>query len=55
MSFIARQTGENKPVNELHVAITLAGVLAAGFATDAMGIHVIFGGFVFGLIMLPVV
>lgn len=52
MSFcIARKAEENKPLNELHVAVTLAGVLAAGFATDAIGIHAIFGAFVFGLII----
>jgi len=31
------------------VAATLAGVLASGFATDLIGIHAIFGAFVFGL------
>jgi Kef-type K+ transport system membrane component KefB len=31
------------------VAVTLAGVLASGFATDVIGIHDIFGAFVFGL------
>ncbi|WVZ95871.1 hypothetical protein U9M48_041580 [Paspalum notatum var. saurae] len=31
------------------VAATLAGALASGLATDAIGIHAIFGAFVFGL------
>ncbi|KAF8725672.1 hypothetical protein HU200_020215 [Digitaria exilis] len=31
------------------VAVTLAGVLASGFVTDLIGIHSIFGAFVFGL------
>lgn len=31
------------------MAVTLAGVLASGFATDVIGIHAIFGAFVFGL------
>ncbi|KAF8667163.1 hypothetical protein HU200_053352 [Digitaria exilis] len=31
------------------VAVTLAGVLASGFVTDVIGIHSIFGAFVFGL------
>ncbi|GJN36285.1 hypothetical protein PR202_gb25132 [Eleusine coracana subsp. coracana] len=34
---------------EVWVAATLAGVLVSGFATDAIGIHAIFGAFVFGL------
>ncbi|MCO5578747.1 hypothetical protein L7F22_032592 [Adiantum nelumboides] len=36
---------------EIYVAITLAGVLVAGFVTDAIGIHNIFGGYVFGLVI----
>ncbi|MCO5551430.1 hypothetical protein L7F22_004933 [Adiantum nelumboides] len=36
---------------EIYVAITLAGVLVAGFVTDAIGIHSIFGGFFFGLVI----
>ncbi|CAD6273232.1 unnamed protein product [Miscanthus lutarioriparius] len=34
---------------EAWVAVTLAGVLASGLATDVIGIHAIFGAFVFGL------
>ncbi|EEE62090.1 hypothetical protein OsJ_16874 [Oryza sativa Japonica Group] len=34
---------------EVWVAATLAGVLASGLATDMIGIHAIFGAFVFGL------
>lgn len=51
MSLIARQAIENEPVNEMYVAITLAGVLMASFVTDAIGIHAIFGAFVFGLVI----
>lgn len=51
VSIMAKQTIENEPVNELYVAITLAGVLASGFVTDSIGIHSIFGAFVFGLIV----
>ncbi|KAJ7529302.1 hypothetical protein O6H91_15G043100 [Diphasiastrum complanatum] len=39
------------PVREWVVAITLLMVLAAGFTTDAIGVHVIFGGFMLGFIM----
>eukprot|EP00253_Pinus_taeda_P010695 PITA_10695 len=49
MTRIGHRSPDNEPVSETYVCITLAGVLAAGFATDAIGIHAIFGGFVFGL------
>eukprot|EP01018_Ginkgo_biloba_P021219 Gb_34315 [translate_table: standard] len=49
MTWIAHRSPDNEPVNELYVCITLAGVLASGFTTDAIGIHAIFGAFVFGL------
>ncbi|MCO5609177.1 hypothetical protein L7F22_063400 [Adiantum nelumboides] len=48
---IARQATESEPVNETYVAMTLAAVLVAGFVTDAIGIHSIFGAFVFGLVI----
>ncbi|MCO5603244.1 hypothetical protein L7F22_057392 [Adiantum nelumboides] len=51
LKYIASQAEEQKPINELHIALILAGVLAAGFATDLIGIHAIFGAFVFGLIV----
>ncbi|MCO5609175.1 hypothetical protein L7F22_063398 [Adiantum nelumboides] len=51
MGRIANQAIENEPVNETYVALTLAGVLVSGFVTDAIGIHSIFGAFVFGLVI----
>jgi Kef-type K+ transport system membrane component KefB len=51
MSWVARRAdaaGEGGG-GEAWVAVTLAGVLASGFATDLIGIHAIFGAFVFGL------
>ncbi|XP_068669077.1 cation/H(+) antiporter 20-like [Aristolochia californica] len=35
--------------SETYICLTLAGVLAAGFVTDLIGVHAIFGAFVFGL------
>ncbi|XP_068634821.1 cation/H(+) antiporter 20-like [Aristolochia californica] len=35
--------------SEAYICLTLAGVLAAGFVTDLIGVHSIFGAFVFGL------
>jgi Kef-type K+ transport system membrane component KefB len=51
MTWVARQSPENEPIKEIYVAITFALVLVAGFTTDAIGIHLIFGGFVFGLVI----
>ncbi|XP_057861671.1 cation/H(+) antiporter 19 isoform X2 [Cryptomeria japonica] len=49
MALMGRRSPDNEPVSELFICITLAGVLASGFVTDAIGIHSIFGAFVFGL------
>ncbi|RDX61131.1 Cation/H(+) antiporter 20, partial [Mucuna pruriens] len=48
MKVVARR-GESDAVEEVYVCLTLAGVLASGFMTDLIGIHSIFGAFVFGL------
>ncbi|CAL4903236.1 unnamed protein product [Urochloa decumbens] len=52
MTWVARRAdaaGEGGGGEALWVSATLAGVLASGFATDLIGIHAIFGAFVFGL------
>jgi Kef-type K+ transport system membrane component KefB len=51
MRWIANRSSDNEPVEEIFICLTLCGVLAAGFTTDAIGIHSIFGGFLFGLII----
>ncbi|CAM6112024.1 unnamed protein product [Calypogeia fissa] len=51
MTWVAHQSPENGPIKETTVCITFALVLICGFITDAIGIHLIFGGFVFGLII----
>lgn len=40
---------ENEAVDEVYICLTLAGVMVSGFITDFIGIHSIFGAFVFGL------
>ncbi|WCJ34710.1 Cation/H(+) antiporter 18 [Euphorbia peplus] len=50
-SWMARQCSEGEPVNEMYVCATLATVLAAGFCTDAIGIHALFGAFVVGILI----
>lgn len=49
--WMARRCPEGEPVDELYVCATLATVLAAGFCTDAIGIHALFGAFVIGVLM----
>ncbi|CAN7057520.1 hypothetical protein IGI04_015330 [Brassica rapa subsp. trilocularis] len=50
MKWVAKQGSlENGVVRESFVCLTLAGVMVSGFATDLIGIHSIFGAFVFGL------
>ncbi|XP_027360776.1 cation/H(+) antiporter 18-like [Abrus precatorius] len=42
---------EGEPVEEVYICATLAAVLAAGFVTDAIGIHAMFGAFVVGILV----
>lgn len=49
IAYLARNVVSNDPVPEYLVAIVLVGVLVAGFCTDTIGIHGIFGAFIFGL------
>lgn len=49
--WIAQRSPEGEPVREIYVCATLAAVLAAGFVTDSIGIHALFGAFVLGVIV----
>lgn len=49
--WMARRCPEGEPVDELYVCATLAAVLAAGFVTDSIGIHALFGAFVVGVLI----
>ncbi|XP_058076201.1 cation/H(+) antiporter 19-like [Magnolia sinica] len=51
LGFLARQSPHGEPVNELYICITLSVVLAAGFVTDTIGIHALFGAFIVGLVV----
>ncbi|KAL2229463.1 UNVERIFIED_CONTAM: Cation/H(+) antiporter 20 [Sesamum indicum] len=46
-----RCSSEHDTGDEPYISLTLGGVLVAGFATDLIGIHAIFGAFIFGLII----
>lgn len=53
MTWVARQCSPGYDfLDEAYVCLTLAGVMLCGFMTDLIGIHAIFGAFVFGL-MIP--
>ena len=50
MNWVGRQCSrKHDSMDEAYICLTLAGVLLSGFTTDLIGIHAIFGGFVFGL------
>ncbi|KAG9460038.1 hypothetical protein H6P81_004546 [Aristolochia fimbriata] len=49
--WMVRRSPEGEPVKEMYVCAMLALVLAAGFVTDAIGIHALFGAFIIGIIM----
>ncbi|KAH7553673.1 hypothetical protein ACOSP7_029520 [Xanthoceras sorbifolium] len=50
MKWVARRcSAEHDMVDEAYICLTLAGVMVSGFVTDLIGIHSIFGAFVFGL------
>ncbi|KAL3635653.1 Cation/H(+) antiporter 18 [Castilleja foliolosa] len=49
--WMAKRCPQGEPVNELYICATLAAVLAAGFVTDAIRIHALFGAFVLGILV----
>ncbi|PIN10868.1 putative K+/H+-antiporter [Handroanthus impetiginosus] len=50
MKWVERRCSEkNNAGDEVYISLTLGGVLVAGFITDLIGIHAIFGAFVFGV------
>ncbi|XWS48855.1 hypothetical protein CRYUN_Cryun13aG0112500 [Craigia yunnanensis] len=48
--WMACRCHEGEPVEEIYICATLGSVLAAGFVTDAIGIHAMFGAFVVGVL-----
>ncbi|KAL6864965.1 hypothetical protein ACP4OV_016116 [Aristida adscensionis] len=51
LAWMARRSPEGEPVKEIYICATLAIVLAAGFATDTIGIHALFGAFIVGIVV----
>ncbi|KAL7122893.1 hypothetical protein ACP275_01G072300 [Erythranthe tilingii] len=48
---LAKRCPQGEPVDEIYICATLAAVLAAGFVTDAIGIHALFGAFILGVLV----
>ncbi|XVF53010.1 hypothetical protein PTKIN_Ptkin05aG0064300 [Pterospermum kingtungense] len=48
--WMAHRCHDGEPIEEIYICATLAFVLAAGFVTDAIGIHAMFGAFVVGIL-----
>lgn len=51
LSFAVRRSPAGEPIRESFICAILVVVLAAGFITDAIGIHALFGGFVVGVLV----
>ncbi|EOY07579.1 Monovalent cation:proton antiporter, putative [Theobroma cacao] len=51
MNWLARQCSPEHDfaIDEAYICLTLSGVMLSGFITDLIGIHAIFGAFIFGL------
>ncbi|CAL4953931.1 unnamed protein product [Urochloa decumbens] len=51
MWWLVRRTPEGEGVSDMEVSLILTGVMLAGVCTDAIGIHSVFGAFVYGLVI----
>ncbi|KAJ0962220.1 hypothetical protein J5N97_030048 [Dioscorea zingiberensis] len=49
ISWLARQTMDGEAPSTAHQSIVLGGVLIAGLVSDAIGVHPVFGAFIYGL------
>ncbi|KAJ0976502.1 hypothetical protein J5N97_018467 [Dioscorea zingiberensis] len=49
LDWMARHSSQSESVKEMYICATLTTVLAAGFVTDTIGIHALFGAFVVGI------
>ncbi|XP_057511746.1 cation/H(+) antiporter 15 [Actinidia eriantha] len=51
VSWMVKRTPEGETISEFYICLILTGVMIAGFITDAIGTHSVFGAFVFGLVI----
>lgn len=49
--WLIRRMPESEALGEVHVCMTLTAVMLAGFVTDAIGLHPLFGAFILGLVI----
>ncbi|XP_023529026.1 cation/H(+) antiporter 18-like [Cucurbita pepo subsp. pepo] len=49
--WMSSRCSDGEPISELYICATLSIVLAAGFFTDLIGIHALFGAFVVGVLV----
>lgn len=49
--WVCHRCPDGEPVKEIYIVATLGAVLAAGFITDTIGIHALFGAFVLGVLV----
>ncbi|KAM5560072.1 cation/H(+) antiporter 20-like [Rosa sericea] len=49
MTWVANRCSSDQIEDEAYICLTLAGVMLSGFMTDLIGVHAIFGAFIFGL------
>ncbi|XP_051227115.1 cation/H(+) antiporter 15-like [Lolium perenne] len=51
MWWLIGRVPEGESISDMDVSLILTGVMAAGVCTDALGIHSVFGAFVYGLVI----
>ncbi|WMV34519.1 hypothetical protein MTR67_027904 [Solanum verrucosum] len=51
VGWMIKRTPEGESISEFSICIILSGVMICGFITDAIGMHSIFGAFMFGLVI----
>lgn len=51
VTWMMKRTPEGEAISEFFVCLILTGVMVAGFITDAIGTHSVFGAFMFGLVI----
>ncbi|XP_028093145.1 cation/H(+) antiporter 15-like [Camellia sinensis] len=51
VTWMMKRTPEGEAISEFYVCLILTGVMVAGFITDAIGTHSVFGAFMFGLVI----
>ncbi|ERM99916.1 hypothetical protein AMTRI_Chr10g225100 [Amborella trichopoda] len=51
VTWVTRKTTEGEAVSEIYICAIMLGVMVCAFTTDIIGIHPVFGAFMFGLVI----